>query len=114
MSKYNLPKYSRLTKKSILDIDYNKEDYEKEIEELIADQDKQLKVFGYENNDEDMHLIHFFNSAFFDEKTREMTIYDAIQCLAIKDGYDLVAYENGNKGYIAYYNTHKNGFEILI
>jgi len=38
---------------------------------------------------------------------------DAIQHLAIKDGYDLIQFENGNYGYVAYYNGIENGFEIL-
>lgn len=109
---YELPRYSRLTKESVLNI-LDTEDYETEIDKLIEEQHEKLKIFGYEDTYESMHLIHFFNSVFFDEQTREMTIYDAIQCLAIKEGYDLVSFENGNKGYVAYYNTYENGFEII-
>lgn len=104
--KHELPKYSILTKKSVLDIDCNKEDYEKEFNEIIEEQDKILPYSG-------ICLIHFFNSAFFNESTEEMTINDAIECLAIKDGVDLVQFENKNKGFVAYYNTKINGFEII-
>lgn len=58
-------------------------------------------------------LCHFFNSPFFNEKTGYWTVYDAIQCLAIKDGVDLVQFDNGNLGFVAYYNGKQNGFEIL-
>ena len=111
--KYELPRYSRITKRSALNIP-DTEDYETEIDKLIEEQNEKLKIFGYEDTYESMHLIHFFNSPFFNEKTKEMTIDDAIQYLAIKDGYDLVSFENGNKGYVAYYNTYENGFEILV
>ena len=44
------------------------------------------------------------------------TIYDALQSLALKDGADLVEFEDGNIGYIGYYNgflIETNNFKIL-
>lgn len=117
--KYKLPNYTILTSKSSTDIfreEYDNEYYGKEqeeLEKLNEEQYKILKKYGYENDDCEMYLMHFFNSAFSDEFTTEMTIYDAIQCLAIKDSCDLVKYENGNIGYMACYNCEENGFEIL-
>lgn len=98
------PNYKVLTSKSVLDIPFD-ENHETEMGNLIREQESMY--------DCDTHTIHFFDSAFFNESTEEMTINDAIECLAIKDGVDLVQFENGNKGFVAYYNTHENGFEII-
>ena len=57
-------------------------------------------------------LCHFFDSPFSDEREEHWNVYDAIQCLAIKDGVDLVQYGNGNYGFVAYYSGTANGFEI--
>lgn len=38
---------------------------------------------------------------------------DAIERLAIKDGCDLVRYENGNLGLVAYYSGRKSYLEII-
>lgn len=37
-----------------------------------------------------------------------------IDGLNIKDGYDLVQWENGNIGFLAYYSTLLDGFEIIV
>ncbi len=42
-----------------------------------------------------------------------MMLYDAVAALASKEGIDLVQFENGNYGFVAYYNENENGFEIL-
>lgn len=42
-----------------------------------------------------------------------MPIEFAIQHLAIKEGYDMVQFSNGNYGFVAYYNGVPNGFEII-
>ena len=47
------------------------------------------------------------------EITTKNVIIHFIEYLAIKDGYDLVRFSNGNLGFVAYYNGHKNGFEII-
>lgn len=100
-----IPNYKILTSKSVLDIPFD-ENHETEMENLIREQES---MYG----DCNIHTIHFFDSAFFNESTEEMTINDAIECLAIKDGVDLVQFENKNKGFVAYYNTKINGFEII-
>lgn len=38
---------------------------------------------------------------------------DAIERLAIKDGCDLIRYDNGNLGLVAYYNGRKSYLEII-
>jgi len=107
-----LPKYKILTRKSILDIPYeNADQFEKECRLFVAEQDKILmeKDFSLDKD----YYIHIFESCFSDDDFIDEDINEAIQWLAIKDGYDLVQYENGNYGFVAYYNGTENGFEIL-
>lgn len=83
-------------------------------EKLYSEQEAKCTELGIDMN----YLagdvtVHFFDSPFFDECTTEMNIYEAIECLAIKDGADLVQYDNGNYGFVAYYNGNVNGFEII-
>lgn len=77
---------------------------------LIKEQEEKREIFGL---DDGHYLCHFFSSSFFDERTDHYTIDDAIQCLAIKEGYDMVQFSNGNIGFIAYYDNKVNGFEII-
>lgn len=108
---YELPKYKIVTNLKLYDI--GEENEEMLRERLVEEQDEYLTNRGYEIFQTD-YLIHFFDSQWFNETITEMDIYTAIQCLAIKDGADLVKYENGHYGYVAYYNGGKNGFEILV
>ena len=110
--KQKLPKFKVLTGVSVLDIPYESDyQFTKECAKLVAEQDEILKWNGIYWDK--FYNIHFFDSYYTDEITIDMDIDYAIQCLAIKDGYDLVEFENGNLGYVAYYNGNKNGFEIL-
>lgn len=77
---------------------------------IVAEQEEKREVFGL---DDRHYLCHFFNSNFFDEQTDHYTIDDAIQYLAIKEGYDMVQFSNGNIGFVAYYGSEVNGFEII-
>lgn len=79
--------------------------------DLFQNQQNTLKEKGY--TEDGLYKIHFFESYFNSETTEEMTILEATEMLAIKDGADLVQYNNGNYGFIAYYNGRANGFEIL-
>ena len=108
-----LPNFIVLTGVSVLDIPYESDyQFSKECAKLVAEQDEILKWNGiYWDTD---YTIHFFSSTYTPEKTINICYNDAIQMLAIKDGCDLVQFENGNFGYVAYYNGNKNGFEILI
>ena len=38
---------------------------------------------------------------------------ESIEALAIKDGIDLIKFENGNLGFVAYYNGHKDIIEFV-
>lgn len=109
--------YIVVTSESVLDGDelYTVEDERAEDERrefLVKEQDNILKENGYDILNT-AYKIHFFNSAFSDDEYRLETIYDAIQLLAIKEGVDLVQYDNGNYGYVAYYGVEENGFEIM-
>lgn len=43
----------------------------------------------------------------------QVDIYDIIEMLAIKDGIDVIEYENGRRGIVAYYNAHNSFIMIL-
>ena len=103
-----IPNYKIMTKRTCYSTGYSDE----ERESLVTEQDNFLREKGYNTWNKD-YRIHFFDSHFFNETTETMNIETAIECLAIKDGVDLVQYENGNYGYVAYYNGCENGFEIL-
>ena len=106
------PKYTILTKKSVLDIPYeNYNQYEKDCTEFVREQDKILKANGFVFNKR--YKIHLFDSHYINETYIDEEINEAVQYLAIKDGVDLVQFENGNYGFVAYYNGYENGFEIL-
>ena len=81
---------------------------------LWEEQEAKCKELGIDTDTMAREVVcHFFDSPFFDEDIGFWTVYDAIQCLAIKDGVDLVQYDNGRYGFVAYYNGNVNGFEIV-
>lgn len=107
-----LPSYNVITGVSVMDIPYeNDKQYERDCIELVEEQNAILKE--YKIYFDRKYKVHFFNSAYTNDAIRNMDIGYAIQCLAIKDGADLVRFGNGNIGFVAYYNGIENGFEIL-
>lgn len=82
------------------------------LNEKYEEQCKVLESRGY-SYDYKFYAIHFFDSPYTSDTTVISEIGDAIQSLAIKDGADLVEYENGNIGFVASYNGVLNGFEIV-
>ena len=84
--------------------------YESEPEDIVREQEEKRNILGLNNKN---YICHFFDSAWFDEETIEMDIDDAIQCLAIKDGVDMVQFSNRNYGFVAYYSGDTNGFEVI-
>ena len=106
-----IPQYKVITQRSVFakDRDFEDETY---LEKLSEEQDEKLKEIGFDDLCFTTYPIHFFDSKFYDEQTSEEVLYDAIQMLALKEGCDLVQYENGNYGFIAYYGSERNGFEI--
>ena len=84
--------------------------FESEPEDIVREQEEKRNTLGLNNGS---YICHFFGSPWFDEETIEMDIDDAIECLAIKDGVDMVQFSNGNYGFVAYYNGRVNGFEVI-
>lgn len=108
-----LPKYKVLTSFSCLDIpDLPDAEATKEREKLFEEELDILKNKGLDY-DSKMYRIHFFDSKYTHDFETESTVSEAIERLAIKDGADLVWFENSNYGYVAYYNGVENGFEII-
>lgn len=106
--------YKIVTQKKLYDyLDIPEEKEEKFREELWAEQtdflEKEIKTENVI-----IHFIedtHFCNDSYDYVSVKE--INEQIQYLAIKDGVDLVQFENGNYGFVAYYNGHENAFEII-
>lgn len=84
--------------------------FESEPEDIVREQEEKMQILGL---DGDNYPIYFFASPFRRDHLAEMSVRDAIECLAIKDGYDMVQFSNGNYGFVAYYNGTENGFEII-
>lgn len=110
-----MPPYTVITKKKVWDrvhgVDISDD---AEMEMIYEEQQEKLKELGIKYHDwSHDYKVHFFDSVFRDECTIYETLSNAIELLAVKDGVDLVRFENGNYGFVAYYNDYENGFEIL-
>lgn len=104
-----IPAFKVLTKKSVMDLT---ETEDKEM--LYEEQNKHFKAM-FENGNESV-IYHTFNSSFSDDEEDEGNANDfdfQIQCLALKDGVDLVRFENGNVGFVSYCNKCMDAFEII-
>jgi hypothetical protein len=105
--------YKTVTRKLYEYLDIPEKEEEKFREELWKEQ---LEFIAKEIKTENV-IIHFIEDTHFcDDSYRYATtteIDEYIQFLAIKDGYDLVRFSNGNLGFVAYYNGHENAFEII-
>ena len=97
-----LPKYTIITKARV---------YESEPEEIAKEIEEKMAILHLNNNED--YLCHFFDSDFHYEVDEYLPINEAIQGLAIKDGYNIVIFEGYGFGFVAYYNGEENGFAIL-
>ena len=89
------------------------EEEEKFREELAEEQIEKVKT-EIKTDNVIIHILedsHYCNEHFFYSSKKD--IDDYLEYLAVKDGINLVKFKNGNLGYIAYYNCHENGFEII-
>lgn len=106
--------YEIATKRKLYDyVDMTEEQEEVFREELAEEQFEKVKT-EIKTNNVIIHMLedsHYGNEHFFYSSKKD--INDYLEHLAIKDGIDLVRFKNGNLGYIAYYNCHENGFEII-
>ena len=101
------PNYEIITKRTVYSIGESDE----ERQALIDEQWDVLRQRGYDSST--TYIAHFFDSAFSDDETTTGNIDDLIEMLAIKDGVDLVQFEDGAIGFMAYYNGKENGFELF-
>ena len=99
--KYIIPEYIIITRNKT---------YESDPEDIVEEQYEKREILGLNG---DNYLCHYFNSGFYDDHMMECNIDDAIQHLACKDGVDMVQFENGNYGFVAYYSGEENAFEII-
>lgn len=99
-----LHNYKILTKTSVLECK------DKRVEFLVERNNAILKK-GFDFSK--FYSIHFFECWYTNDCVTDLDISSAIQCLAIKEGYDFVQYQNGRYGFVGYYNGNMNGFEIL-
>lgn len=112
--KKDIPTYEVLTVKNVSEKTEISEELEEQYtEDLYEEQEAKLSKLGYEDDGTTLYVIHFFNTYFSDNRVDTATIYDATQELAIKDGADLVEFNNGNIGFVSYYNGHVDAFEII-
>ena len=100
--------YRIITKLSTFDSSRNWDDdsYSKKLfdEQLAVLLSKGFDFYG-------TYLVKFDTKKYY-----VMTISDAVEALALKEGADLVEFESGNYGFVGYYGnypTSKNCFEIL-
>lgn len=101
-----IPKFTVLTKKSTLLC---------EDKEALAEEQNALFFELFSNRNESV-IYHTFNSSFSDDEEDEGDASDfdfQIQSLALKDGVDLVRFENGNVGFVSYCNKCMDAFEII-
>ena len=106
-----MPEYKVITTRRVYDEHYMKESNWSE--KLYEEQEEKCGKLGIDMSYfADEVPCHFFKCAFFNDRTDRRNVYAAIDCLAIKDGVDLVQFDNGNYGFVAYYNGNANGFEI--
>lgn len=104
-------KYQILTNSSVLNIPYDSdEQYSRDLVDLYERQNEIVS----ELCPSEYYRVHFIEDPYYcdDYITYVTDLNEAIQCLAIKDGVDLVRFDNGNLGYVAYYNGHENCFEF--
>lgn len=80
-------------------------------EDLFEEQTEILKYYGLDWDSE--VEVHFFESEWSKDEVYWDRITDAIDALAIKDGVDMVRFEKGTIGFVAYYNDFKEAFEFV-
>lgn len=78
---------------------------------LFEEQTEILKHYGLDWDSE--VEVHFFKSEWRNDEVTWDRIIDAIDALAIKDGVDMVRFEKGTLGFVAYYNGFKDAFEFV-
>ena len=108
-------KYEIATKRKLYDYTFMTEEQEEIFrEELAKEQDAVLKQTLEEYDWHDtFYCIRHKSTWIKEDYSVFWSIDDAINCLAVKDGIDLVRFENGNLGYVGYYNGRRDIVEIV-
>lgn len=107
-------RYEIATKRKLFDYDGMTEEQEEVFREELAEEQMEKIKTEVKTENVIIHILednHYCNEHFFYSSKKD--IDDYLEYLAVKDGVDLVRFNNGNLGYIAYYNCHENGFEII-
>ena len=78
---------------------------------IINEQFSILDKLGFD--DSTVYLAHYFKSEFTEEEITNGYLESLKERLAVKDGIELVRFENGNIGFMASYSGIENGFEII-
>lgn len=106
--------YEIATKRKLYDYTGMTEEQEEIFrEELIKEQDAVLKQAFGECYYDMFYMIRHKSTWVKEDHTVFWDIDDAINCLAVKDGVDLVKFDNGNLGYVGYYNGRRDIVEIV-
>lgn len=110
-------KYKVLTSVDALEIssdDYTDEELDEVYNNLWEEQLQVLRDNGFEVDNDRVYKIHYIEDPFFhNDGIGYETIQDSFMCNAIKEGYNVVKFDNGKIGVVASYNGHENGFEFL-
>lgn len=104
-----IPSFEVLTRESVINLT------EAEDREMLYEEQDSLFKAMFDNRNENV-IYHTFNSSFSDDEEDEGNANDfdfQIQSLALKDGVDLVRFENGNVGFVSYCNKCMDAFEII-
>lgn len=104
-----IPSFKVLTRESVINLT------EAEDREMLYEEQDSLFKAMFDNRNESV-IYHTFDSPFAtdEEDNGNVSDYDfEIQSLALKDGVDLVRFENGNIGFVSYCNKCIDAFEII-
>lgn len=106
-----MEKYKILTKSSVLEIQDQIGDLSNDLQQQAL-QDLYEEQFNFINGE--YFVIHFIEDENYinENYTTTNNLDDTIQRLAIKEGIDIVQFDNGNMGFMAYYNGNENAFEF--
>ena len=113
----SFPKYKVLTSKSILTINdecdnLSDDEFYSLLDSFGSEQFKTIAK-NLPSFDLERLVVHFFDSPYTSDSFEKTSFEDAVQMLAIKEGYDVVRFESGNYGVVAYYGGKENAFEII-
>ena len=113
-----IPAYKIITNDTVEKINglsdtLSEDEFLEKLDKHVEEQNAVLLKNGINNDNSTCYVIHVFESNFSEDFICSNTIDDAVQAMAIKEGVDLVQFENGNFGYVSYYTHSIDAFEII-